>query len=76
MYFNVNLFLYFFLLIVLRDLCETIENVWLQVKSVIEKELNKIQKTLPIETENTIKHQILQLTERNSAVRTLFCMHF
>lgn len=63
---------FFFLFLIFdRDLPELIENVWLQVKSVIVKLMEKNDQKLTEETETALKQQILAVTDKESAVRQL-----
>lgn len=54
-----------------RDVAETIENVWLQVKSVIVSKLQEKEQILSAESENTLKDQILSLGNKEAPVRKL-----
>lgn len=54
-----------------RDLEEAIENIWLQVKSVIVSNLEKKDQQLESESENTLKAQITALAKKDSPVRQL-----
>lgn len=49
----------------------SIENIWLQVKSVVVSNLEKKNQQLESESENTLKTQIISLSEKNSPVRQL-----
>lgn len=50
---------------------ETIESIWLQVKSVIVARLQEKNQALDSDSENTIKQQILLLAKKESPVREL-----
>lgn len=52
-------------------MAETIENVWLQVKSVIVTKLQEKEQTLSVDSENTLKDQILSLSNKEAPVRKL-----
>lgn len=54
-----------------REVSETIENVWLQVKSVIVTKLQENEQTLSADSENVLKEQILSLAKEDSPVRKL-----
>jgi hypothetical protein len=57
-----------------RDLSDALENVWLQIKTVITSRLQELkQPEIDEQTENTIKHNILQIAKPDSSVRTLMC---
>lgn len=55
----------------IRELVECIENIWLQVKSVIESKLKEDKQVLAGDTENALKDQILSLSNKESEVRKL-----
>lgn len=48
-----------------------IENVWLQVKSVIVAKLQEKDQVLTTESENTLKSQVLSLSNKEAPVRKL-----
>lgn len=50
---------------------ESIENVWLQVKSVIVSKLQEKDQVLSNDSENALKDQILSLSKQDAAVRKL-----
>lgn len=54
-----------------REVAESIENVWLQVKSVIVTKLQENEQTLSTDSENVLKEQILSLAKEDSPVRKL-----
>lgn len=54
-----------------RDVVETIENVWLQVKTVIVSKMQEKDQILTAESENTLKEQILSLSKKEAPVRKL-----
>lgn len=54
-----------------RDISETIENVWLQVKSVMVSKMQEKEQVLSLESESTLKDQILSLGNKESPVRKL-----
>lgn len=54
-----------------REAAETIENVWLQVKSVIVAKMQEKEQILSTDTENTLKDQILSLSNKEAPVRKL-----
>lgn len=54
-----------------RDVAEAIENVWLQVKSVIVSKLQEKEQILSADSENTLKDQILSLGNKEAPVRKL-----
>lgn len=54
-----------------RNLSETIENVWLQVKTVIVSKLEEKNQVLTADSENTLKDQILSLSNNDAPVRKL-----
>lgn len=53
------------------DLEDTIESIWLQVKSVIASYLKKLDQELDGAVEMTLKQQITSLSKKNSPVRQL-----
>lgn len=63
---NANRFLIFH-----REVSEAIENVWLQVKSVIVSKLQEKDQILSADSENTLKDQILSLGNKEAPVRKL-----
>lgn len=54
-----------------RDLEETIESIWLQVKLVIVSHLEKNNQELDADGENTLKQQITSLAKTEAPVRNL-----
>lgn len=55
-----------------KDLDDTIENIWLHVRSVIASRLQNLDlPKLDEATENTLKTQILQIAKKESPVRNL-----
>lgn len=54
-----------------RNLSETIENVWLQVKTVIVSKLEEKNQVLTAESESTLRDQILSLSKNDAPVRQL-----
>lgn len=54
-----------------KDVAEAIENVWLQVKSVIVSKLQEKEQVLSADSENTLKDQILSLGNKEAPVRKL-----
>lgn len=55
-----------------KDLEDVLENVWLQIKSALEKRLNEMSQNLDQETENTIKTHVLKIANLDdSPVRKL-----
>lgn len=54
-----------------RELGESIENVWAQVKSVIVTKLQEKEQVLSTESENVLKDQIVSLANKDSPVRKL-----
>lgn len=63
--------LLFSILLVNRDVGETIENVWLQVKSAIVSKMQEKDQILTAESENTLKDQIISLSNKEAPVRKL-----
>lgn len=56
------------------DLIDAMENIWVQIKSVITTKLNETNKELDVTTENALKGQLLQVANRSSPIRALMCM--
>lgn len=54
-----------------REVSEAIENVWLQVKSVIVSKLQEKDQILSADSENTLKDQIVSLGNKEAPVRKL-----
>lgn len=55
-----------------KELEDVLQNVWLQIRSVLEKRLQEVQKTLDEETESTVKAHILKVADPEaSPVRKL-----
>lgn len=54
-----------------RDITDSIENVWLQVKTVISTKLQEKEQVLTADSENTLKDQICSLSNKEAAVRKL-----
>lgn len=55
-----------------KDLEDVLQNVWLQIRSVLEKRLKEVEKSLDEETENTLKAHILKIANsEDSPVRKL-----
>lgn len=52
-------------------MAESIEHVWLQVKSVIVTKLQETEQFLSADSENVLKEQILSLAKEDSPVRKL-----
>lgn len=52
-------------------MADSIENVWLQVKSVIVSKLQEKEQVLTVDSENALKDQILSLSNKEAAVRKL-----
>lgn len=52
------------------------ENVWLQIKSIINSRLLDSKSTeMDADTEASLKRQILLLAQRNSPIRSLMCTY-
>lgn len=55
-----------------KDLEDALQNVWLQIRTVLVKRLQEVQKTLDAETESTVKAHILKIaSSEDSPVRKL-----
>lgn len=54
-----------------REIADIIENVWLQVKSVIVARLQEKDQVLSADSENVLKEQILSLSNKEAPVRKL-----
>lgn len=55
-----------------KDLVDTVENVWLQIKSVINSRLiDSKANEMDSETESSLKNQILLLAKKDSPIRSL-----
>lgn len=54
-----------------REIVESIENVWLQVHSIIVSKMKEKDQILTPESENTLKEQVLSVGTSESAVRKL-----
>ncbi|XP_020718190.1 T-complex protein 11-like protein 2 isoform X2 [Ceratitis capitata] len=60
-----------------KELLDSIENVWLQVKTVINEYLQKeSQPVMDANTEEMLKSQIMQVGKKDSPVRTLMWKRF
>lgn len=60
-----------FFMLKCRELAEIIENIWLQVKSVIVARLQEKNQELSADSENILKEQILSLAKKDAPVRQL-----
>lgn len=58
--------------IIYREIENRIENIWLQIKTVINSKLNESGKNeMDEQTEEALKNHILQIPRKDSPVRSL-----
>lgn len=55
---------------------DTIESVWLHIKSVLDTRLTELNQTIDEATTETLKNQVLQIAKTDSPVRGLLWKRF
>lgn len=73
---SVLIFYFFFRFSQNRDLEDTLESLWLHIKSVMETRLKELNQTVDEATNETLKSQVLQIAKTDSPVRSLLWKRF